>query len=358
MVIVFAGSRGIPYRSTYDRQEYHLELTALALREKGHKVEILTDPDYSSLSHYRDIPLHQVANIWEKLWTIRQISNLNIIHLTQMDWALVLGVKLFFPHIRIIVEQTISVMPERHLRWSRHWIDQYITSREDRQTYIKSLTKKPVHMVPRGLDIHLTKHNGHIKTWGLTRRKYLLFDTEPGYSENNLRLALIAGYKSLLDYPLVVMGRVDPQLKYMFPHVIFTGPLQGQQERELIANARFFIDTAPDKGDKHPLMLALGHATPVLSPRDSVHMNLVNRHGLHYSIENMSSLIHNMRFMEEAYSMLSQFAYDYAKTFRENHTLEGQINRYIYIYVNSFVRERKHQLQKSTASSIVIPIHS
>lgn len=358
MVVVFAGSRGIPYQSSYDRQEYHLELTALSLKEKGHTVEVLTDPDYSSLSHYRGIRLHQVANIWGKLWAIRNISEVNVIHLMQMDWLLAFGVKIFFPHIRIILEQTTSEIPSWKLTWSRHIIDEYITPRADTQKYLNSFITNPVHTVSRGIDIHLTKQNGHIKTWGLTRRKYLLFDTERGYSEKNLRLALIAGYKSQLDYPFVVMGSIDPQFKHMFPQVTFTGPLQGNQEREMIANARFFIDTAPDKGDKHPLMLALGHATPVLSHRDSVHMNLVNRHGLHYTKENISSFIHNMRFMEEAYSVLAQFAYDYAKEFRENHTVEGQVNKYIYIYVNAFVKEKQRQLAKESESSIFIPIQS
>lgn len=368
MVIAFTGTRGLPYRSTSDRKEYRLELSALTLAQRNHEVHVLADPVYSDLDRYQSIKIHPTrSNIWSQFWTIKRIPKLDVLHVMSLDQALLVAlVSLFLPQVRILFEahDYHTSKADTQAQWNilrrvdlvTKFADEIIVDRPDLYEFFRDRSNTPVHLLSQPLDIHLTRQNRSIKTWNLSRRKYVLIHSHPQQDQITLRLILVAIQKNLLPWPVVILGNVSADIRAEFEsqNVYFPGTTSGQTEREIIANARYFIDSSASAEDKTPLHMALAHATPVLVERTEVQQHWLSNKGLYYSRENLSSLIHTIRFMEEHYQILTEFAYAHAPQTRELHTVDGFVNRLIFIYVNAFVKKRQKEVQ--SMERITIPI--
>lgn len=354
MVIAFVGSRGLPYQSTQDRKEANLEQVALRLVEKGHDVQVFTDPTYSDLDVYQGITLTPTeSSTWSKVQALRKIKNLDVLHLLSLNDAWVgFWISVLRPEVRIIAEihdytfnpkiETARERKQIQVYLIKQFADQIITPREDVYQMFAQEAKRKTTLVYPGISVQRTKKNGGIKTWDLVRRQYLLVESYSNRDQKNLKL-IIEAYKKLYHpYPLVITGSVDPSLKqrYASESVLFIGAISGTTEREVISNARYVIPSSSRKEDQTFLHLALAHATPVLAERTELNTELIGQSALYFCHENLGSIICMMKFIESVYPIMSDRAIKFAKVAEDLFSPEGQVNRYLYLYVNAYQQKR------------------
>ncbi len=368
MVIAFVGSRGLPYQSTQDRKEANLEQVALRLVEKGHDVHVFADPTYTDLDVYQGITLTPTASsTWSKVQALRKIKNLDVLHLLSLNDAWVgFWISVLRPDVRIIAEihdytfnpniETARERKQIQAYLIKQFADEIIAPREDVYQFFAKDAQAKTTLVYPGLSVQRTKKNGGIKTWDLVRRQYLLVESYANRDQKNLKL-IIEAYKKLYhDYPLVVTGSVTPEMKkkYASEMVLFIGSVSGATEREVISNARYVIPSSTAKEDRTFLYMALAHATPVLAERQDLNMDLIEQNALYYCHENLGSIINMMKFMEGVYPIMSERAIKYAKHIEDLLSPEGQVNRYVYLYVNAY--QKKRFWKEPAGERISIPV--
>lgn len=366
MVIAFVGSKGIPYNSNLDRKEYNLELIAKELNRRNHSVYVLSNPNYTNLDSYQGVNIiYSKDNSWSKFQTIRKIKNLDILHILSIkDIYIAIWVSIFMPKVRIILDyndytfnknsniEFQKILLKTYL--SKFLVDEIITDKLDTYNLLSKIIKSKVSLVRKAIPYHINSNSDN--DWKIQNKKYILVNSYSKKNQLNLKL-IIESYKKIKsDYPLIVMGSVISRIKtnYSSNKIIFIGDVSGKSERDLISNAKYFIESSSGKEDQFRLYTALINAVPVLVSRNLNNNSLIKQNGLYFVDNNLSSIFNMLKFMEGVYHLMTIRAINFAPKARELFTLDGQINKYIFIYVNAFRSKFRSKVQEEKSIPISI----
>lgn len=366
MIIAFVGSKGIPYNSSLDRKEYNLEIVAKELNKRNHSVFVLSEPNYTNLDSYQGINIiYSRNNIWSKFQAIKKIKNLDILHILSIkDIYIAVWVSIFMPKVRIILDyndytfnkksnlEFQSILLKTYL--SKFLIDQVITDKLDIYNLLSKVISSKVSLIRKAIPNHI--NSNFENDWKIQNKKYILVNSYSKKDQLNLKL-IIESYKKIKsNYPLIIVGSVINRIKnnYSSDKIIFIGEISGKSERDIISNAKYFIESSSGKEDQFRLYTALVNSVPVLVPRNLNNSSLIKQNGLYFIDNNLSSIFNMFKFMEGVYHLMTIRSVKLAPKIQELFTLDGQINKYIFVYVNAFQSKFKSQIQEENSIPISI----
>jgi len=366
MVIAFIGSKGIPYNSSLDRKEYNLEIIAKELNKRNHSVFVLSNPNYTSLNSYQGINIiYSRNNIWSKFQAIKKIKNLDIIHILSLkDLYIAVWVSIFMPKVRIILDyndytfnkksnlEFQNILLKTYL--SKFLVDQIITDKLDIYKLLSKIVKSKISLVRKAIPKHI--NSSFDNDWKIQNKKYILVNSYSKKNQLNLKLIIEAYKKIKSDYPLIIIGSTVSRIKrnYASDKIIFIGDISGKSERDIISNAKYYIESSTGTEDQFRLHTALINAVPVLVSRNSNNLSLIKQNGLYFVDNNLSSIFNMLKFMEGVYHMMTIRAVKFAPQAKSLFSIDSQINKFIFIYINAFKSKFNTQIQEEKSVSISI----
>ena len=367
MVIAFVGTRGIPYQNTRDRNEYNCEIVATQLARRGHSVYVLSDPNYTQLTEYKNIHIipsqPRVKSIVREL---KKIENLDIVHIRSLEYAWVaFWVSLQMPQVRVIFDyhQYTFVNSKKNRRRymllsyiSAQFSDSLIIDNPELQTLFNSSFKSKVYSIPTGIDTtSIVNSQNNFKD--LYPQEYILVHNGQYRDSESLELWLKAYRKHNLNLPVIVLGKVKPAIResYQNDTILFVGELSGNTEQSLIQNAHIFVEISPNNEDKYPLSLALIAGIPVLASKGAYNQELIKANGIFFTPYNYSSIVTGLNIIEDMYPILKRIASEYIPIIQDILSIEGQVHKYLYAYLNTFeAKKARKYLEKPRFSIPVI----
>ena len=367
MVIAFVGTKGIPYQNTRDRNEYNLECIAIELVKKGHDIYVFGDPNYTQNTDYKGISIVPTKQtVRDIIKQLKKIKNLDIVHIRSLKFAWVaFWVSIYMPHIRIIFDYHDYSFTNTPTNRRAYRILSYISAQFSdgliihnpylRHVFRNSYQSK-LYMIPTGVEEISEIQSSHTFK-NMYPQRYIVLNSSLYRDSKGLELWIKAYRRHTLNYPIIVLGQVMPQIRkqYQSSTILFVGELSGNTEKELIANAALFVELSRDQEDKYPLSLALTEGVPVLACRGIWNKKLIGNHGIFFSSLNYSSIITALNTVEDMSLLLSRRAAQYTPIIRDTLSLERQVDMYILTYLRTFqLKEKLSQQQNPTYSIPVI----
>jgi glycosyltransferase involved in cell wall biosynthesis len=366
MVIAFVGTRGIPYQNTRDRNEYNCEIVATQLARRGHSVYVISDPNYTQLTEYKGIhiiPSHpKVKSIIREL---RKIEHLDIVHIKSLEYAWVaFWISLQMPQVRVIFDyhQYTFVNNNKNRRnymllsyISAQFSDSLIIDNPELEMLLSPSFKSKVYTIPTGIDTNTIVNNQNTFK-GLYPQDYILVNNGQYRDSDSLELWLKAYHKHNLNLPIIVLGKVKPSIReaYQSDTILFIGELSGNTEQALIQNAYIFVEISPNNEDKYPVSLALITGIPVLASKGAYNKELIQNTGIFFTPYNYSSIVTGLNIIEDMHPILKRKASEYMPIIQDILSIEGQVHKYLYAYLNTF--EAKKARKSIGEPTLSIPV--
>ena len=364
MNIAFVGTRGLPYQTTRDTNEYNLEIIAVPLARRGHSVYVISEPNYTQTTEYKGIHIIPTKpTIRATLNALKKISNLEIVHIRSLEYAWVaFWVSLQMPQVRVIfdyqqytfVNTTQNRQKFRLLTYiSAKFSDSLIIANPALKNLFNSSFKSKLYTIPTSIE-----NNFLIDTSlkSIYPQDYILVNISQYRDSRSLELFIKAYCNHSLNYSLVVLGKVIPGIKnkYKSENIIFVGELSGETEKTLIKNANIFVEISKDNEDKYPLSIALVTGVPVLAVRGVYNQSLIKNKGIFFSTNNYSSIITGLNTIQDMQVILNKMAMSYLPIIQDRLSIDGQIHKYLYAYLNTFQNKRLKKLIPATTYSIPV----
>jgi hypothetical protein len=364
MTIAFVGTKGLPYQSTRDRNEYNLEAIALSLANRGHSIYVISDPNYTQVSEYKGIKIIATKPSTKAIIkALKKIKNLEIVHIRSLEYAWVaFWVSLQMPQVRIIFDyQNYTFVNTAQNRQkfrlltyiSAKFSDSLIISNPALRDLFSPNFKSKLYFIPNGININ-TSSLYDIKS--IYPQDYMLINIAQYRDSDSLELFLKAYFNHNIKYPLVILGKVLPNIKqkYQSEHIIFVGELSGDTEKSLIQNAKIFVEIATDNEDKYPLSLALVSGIPTLASRGISNQSLIQNKGIFFTPYNYSSIITGLNTIQDMQPILNRMSESYMPIIQDKLAIDGQIHKYLYAYLNTFQTKQARKLIPATTYSIPV----
>jgi glycosyltransferase involved in cell wall biosynthesis len=365
MVIAFVGTRGIPYQNTRDRNEYNCEIVATQLARRGHSVYVLSDPNYTQLTEYKGIHIipsqPKVRSIIREL---KKIEHLDIVHIRSLEYAWVaFWVSLQMPQVRVIFDyhQYTFVNSKKNRRRymllsyiSAQFSDSLIIDNPELQTLFNTSFKSKVYTIPTGIDTPIVNTQNNFRD--LYPQDYILVHNGQYRDSDSLELWLKAYHKHNLNLPIIVLGKVKPSIRDIYQNdtILFVGELSGNTEQALIQNAHIFVEISANNEDKYPLSLALIAGIPVLASKGAYNQELIQNTGILFTPYNYSSIVTGLNIIEDMHPILKRKAIEYMPIIQDILSIEGQVHKYLYAYLNTF--EAKKIRKSKPEPTLSIPV--
>jgi hypothetical protein len=367
MNIAFIGTKGIPYQNTRDRQEYALESIAVNLATKNHSVFVFSDPQYSSVLEYKGVTIiPSKKSILSIIHKLQKIKNLDIIHIMSIEYAwLAFWVSIMMPHIRIVFEYhnyTFVDTPHNRQKYrllsyiSAQFSDSLITNNTPLYRLFNQSFHHKLYSIETGVE-HTSHQSSPALLSDMFPEQYLLVNISLYKDSKSLDLWLKAYQKHSVNIPVVIMGKVHPHIRehYQSSNIIYVGEISGTTEKLLIQNAYAFIEISQAREDIYPLSLALINGVPVLAAQGMVNEALIRNAGRIFTPYNYSSIMTSLSTIQDMYPILKRKAMAYIPEIQDRLSLDGQIHKYIFVYVNTF-QKKFRQAPQETQSTYSIPV--
>lgn len=364
MTIAFVGTRGLPYQSTRDRNEYNLETIALSLASRGHSVYVISEPNYSQATEYKGINIIASSpTIKATMRALRKIKGLEIVHIRSLEYAWVaFWVSLQMPQVRIIFDyQNYTFVNTAQNRQkfrlltyiSAKFSDSLIISNPALRDLFSPNFKSKLYFISNGIDIN-TSSLYDIKN--IYPQDYMLVNVSQYRDAKSLELFIKAYCNHKINHSLIVLGKVLPTIKdkYQSKNIIFVGELSGTTEQALIQNAKIFVEIATNNEDKYPLSLALVSGVPILASRGVYNQSLVKNKGIFFTPYNYSSIITGLNTIQDMQPILNRMAESYMPVIQDKLAIDGQIHKYLYAYLNTFQTKQARKFLPANTYSIPI----
>jgi glycosyltransferase involved in cell wall biosynthesis len=365
MTIAFVGTRGLPYQSTRDRNEYNLETIAVPLARRGHSVYVISEPNYTQTDEYKGINIIATKpTVRATVKALKKIPNLEIVHIRSLEYAWVaFWVSLQMPQVRIIfdyqqytfINNTKNRQKFRLLTYiSAKFSDSLIISNPALRSLFIPAFKSKLYTIPTGVEINNEVTNNDLKS--IYPQDYILVNVSQYRDARSLDIFIKAYCNHKLPQSLIILGKVVPELRerYQSENIIFVGELSGETEKSLIQNANIFVEIARESEDKYPLSLALVSGVPVLVARGVYNQSLVKNKGIFFSTYNYSSIITALNTIQDMKEILTKMAISYVPIIQDKLSIDGQIHKYLYAYLNTFQAKQTKKLIPATTYSIPI----
>ena len=364
MTIAFVGTRGLPYQSTRDRNEYNLETIAVPLAKRGHSIYVISEPNYSQATEYKGINIIASSpTIKATMRALRKIKGLEIVHIRSLEYAwIAFWVSLQMPQVRVIfdyqqytfVNTAQNRQKFRLLTYiSAKFSDSLIISNPALRDLFSPNFKSKLYFISNGIDIN-TSSLYDIKN--IYPQDYMLVNIAQYRDNPSLELFLKAYCNHRINYALVIFGKVLPTIKdkYQSKNIIFVGELSGTTEQALIQNAKIFVEIATNNEDKYPLSLALVSGVPILASRGVYNQSLVKNKGIFFTPYNYSSIITGFNTIQDMQPILNRMAESYMPVIQDKLSIDGQIHKYLYAYLNTFQTKQARKFIQARTYSIPV----
>ena len=365
MTIAFVGTRGLPYQSTRDRNEYNLETIAVPLARRGHSIYVISEPNYTQANEYKGINIIATKpNIRATVNALKNIPDLEILHIRSLEYAWVaFWVSLQMPHVRIIFDYqqyTFANTAKNRQKFklltyiSAKFSDSLIISNPALKGLFIPAFKSKLYTISTGVEINNEVANTDLKS--IYPQDYILVNVSQYRDARSLEVFIKAYCNHKLPQSLIILGKVVPELRerYKGENIIFVGELSGETEKSLIQNANMFVEIARESEDKYPLSLALISGVPVLAARGVYNQSLVKNKGIFFSTYNYSSIITALNTIQDMKEILNKMATSYVPIIQDNLSIDGQIHKYLYAYLNTFQAKQAKKLIPAPTYSIPI----
>jgi hypothetical protein len=365
MTIAFVGTRGLPYQSTRDRNEYNLEAIAVPLAKRGHSVYVISEPNYSQATEYKGISIIPTKpTIKATMKALRKIKGLEVVHIRSLEYAWVaFWVSLKMPQVRIIFDYQQYTFVNTAKNQQKFKLLTYISAKFSDSLIIANpaLTslfrpsfKSKLYTIPTGIEVNNSISDNNIKA--IYPQDYMVINVSQYRYTKSLELFIKAYCNHKINYSLIVLGKVIPAIKekYQSNNIIFVGELSGTTEQALVQNAKIFVEIPTDSEDKYPLSLALVSGIPTLSSRGVYNQSLVTNKGIFFTPYNYSSIITGLNTIQDMQPILNRMAESYMPIIQDKLAIIGQIHKYLYAYLNTFQTKQARKLIPSTTYSIPV----
>ncbi len=365
MTIAFVGTRGLPYQSTRDRNEYNLETIAVPLARRGHFVYVISEPNYTQASEYKGI--HIIATkptIRATVNALKKIHNLEIVHIRSLEYAWVaFWISLQMPQVRIVfdyqqytfINTTKNRQKFRLLTYiSARFSDSLVIANPALRSLFSPTFKSKLYIIPTSIEANVDTIDTSIKS--IYPQDYILVNVSQYRDSRSLEVFIKAYCNHNLQQSLIILGKVVPELRkrYKSENIIFVGELSGDTEKSLIQNANMFVEIARESEDKYPLSLALGTGVPVLAARGLYNESLIQNKGIFFSTCNYSSIITAFNTIQDMQVILNKMAINYVPVIQDRLSIDGQVHKYLYAYLNTFQNKQARKLVPATTYSIPV----
>lgn len=365
MTIAFVGTRGLPYQSTRDRNEYNLEAIAVPLAKRGHSVYVISEPNYSQATEYKGISIIPTKpTIKATMKALRKIKGLEVVHIRSLEYAWVaFWVSLKIPQVRIIFDYqqyTFVNTAKNQQKFklltyiSAKFADSLIIANPALTSLFQPSFKSKLYTIPTGIEVNNSISDNNIKA--IYPQDYMVVNVSQYRDTKSLELFIKAYCNHKINYSLIVLGKVIPAIKekYQSNNIIFVGELSGTTEQALVQNAKIFVEIPTDSEDKYPLSLALVSGIPTLSSRGIYNQSLVKNKGIFFTPYNYSSIITGLNTIQDMQLILNRMAESYMSIIQDKLAIKGQIHKYLYAYLNTFQTKQARKLIPSTTYSIPV----
>gem|GEM_PF-756923 len=365
MTIAFVGTRGIPYQSTRDRNEYNLEAIAIPLAKRGHSVYVVSEPNYSQATEYKGINIISISpTVKDTMRALKKIKGLEIVHIRSLEYAWVaFWVSLQMPQVRIMFDYqqyTFINTPQNRQKFrlltyiSAKFSDSLIIANPALTSLFKPSFKSKLYTITTGVEVNNSISDNNIKD--IYPQDYMVVNVSQYRDSKSVELFIKAYCNHKINYSLIILGKVMPEIKekYKSNQIIFVGELSGTTEQALIQNAKIFVEIPTDNEDKYPLSLALVSGIPTLSSRGVYNQSLVKNKGIFFTPYNYSSIITGLNTIQDMWPILSRMAESYMPIIRDNLSIDGQIHKYLYTYLNTFQTKQARKFLPANTYSIPI----
>lgn len=365
MTIAFIGTRGLPYQSTRDRNEYNLETIAVPLAKRGHSVYVISEPNYTQATEYKGIQIIATQpTIRATIKALRKIPNLEILHIRSLEYAWVaFWISLQMPQVRIIFDYQQYTFINTAQNRQKFRLLSYISAKFSDSLIIanpalKSLFspsfKSKLYIIPTGIETKTSIIDNNLKA--IYPQDYILVNVSQYRDTKSLELFIKAYCNHNLKQSLIILGKVKPEIKeiYQSKNIIFVGELSGNTEKALIQNANIFVEIPTDNEDKYPLSLALVSGIPVLAARGLYNQELLQNKGIFFSSYNYSSIITAFNSIQDMQGILQKIAINYMPIIQDKLSVDGQVHKYLYAYLNTFQTKQSRKFLPSPTYSITI----
>jgi hypothetical protein len=365
MTIAFVGTRGLPYQSTRDRNEYNLEAIAVPLAKRGHSVYVISEPNYSQATEYKGI--HIIASkptVKATMRALKKIKGLEIVHIRSLEYAWVaFWVSLQMPQVRVIfdyqqytfVNNAQNRQKFRLLTYiSAKFADSLIIANPALTSLFRPSFKSKLYTIPTGIEVNNSISDNNIKD--IYPQDYIVINVSQYRDAKSLELFIKAYCNHKINYSMIVLGKVIPEirLKYQSNNIIFVGELSGTTEQALIQNAKMFVEIPTDNEDKYPLSLALVSGIPTLASRGVYNQSLIKNKGIFFTPYNYSSIITGLNTIQDMQEILNRMAESYMTIIQDRLAIDGQVHKYLYAYLNTFQTKQARKLIPTNTYSIPI----
>ena len=365
MTIAFVGTRGIPYQSTRDRNEYNLEAIAIPLAKRGHSVYVVSEPNYSQATEYKGINIISISpTVKDTMRALKKIKGLEIVHIRSLEYAWVaFWVSLQMPQVRIMFDYqqyTFINTPQNRQKFrlltyiSAKFSDSLIIANPALTSLFKPSFKSKLYTITTGVEVNNSISDNNIKD--IYPQDYMVVNVSQYRDSKSVELFIKAYCNHKINYSLIILGKVMPEIKekYKSNQIIFVGELSGTTEQALIQNAKIFVEIPTDNEDKYPLSLALVSGIPTLSSRGVYNQSLVKNKGIFFTPYNYSSIITGLNTIQDMWPILSRMAESYMPIILDNLSIDGQIHKYLYTYLNTFQTKQARKFLPANTYSIPI----
>lgn len=364
MNIAFVGTRGLPYQSTRDRNEYNLEAIAVPLAKRGHSIYVISETDYTQVSEYKGIKIIATKPSTKAIIkALKKIKNLEIVHIRSLEYAWVaFWISIQMPQVRIIFDYQQYTFANNTQNRQKYKLLTYISAKFSDSLIISNPAlrelfspnfKSKLYFIPTGIEIN-TSSLYDIKS--IYPRDYMLINIAQYRDSASLELFLKAYSNHGINYPLVILGKVLPNIKqkYQSENIIFVGELSGTTEQALIQNAKIFVEIATENEDKYPLSLALVSGVATLASRGIYNHSLIQNKGIFFTPYNYSSIITGLNTIQDMQPILNRIADSYMPIIQDKLAIDGQIHKYLYAYLNTFQTKQARKFIQARTYSIPV----
>lgn len=365
MTIAFVGTKGLPYQSTRDRNEYNLESIAVPLARRGHSIYVISDPNYTQVTDYKGIHIiPSKPSVRAILKSLRKIKDLEILHIRSLEYAwLAFWVAVHMPQVRIVFDYQQYTFINNAKNRQNFKLLTYISAKFSDSLIIANPAlkhlfspdfKSKLYSIPTGIDTKTSIVDNTLKS--IYPQDYIVANVSQYRDSRSLELFIKAYRNHGMTYPLVILGKVSPEIKdrHQNYNITFVGELSGSTEQALIQNAHIFVEIAMDNEDKYALSIALVSGIPVLASRGIYNQSLIDNKGIFFTSYNYSSIITGLNIIQDMYPILERMAASYMPIIQDKLAIDGQIHKYLYAYLNTFQTKQSRKFLPSPTYSITI----
>lgn len=367
MKIAILGLQEFKSEESLDINFKHLHELIRRLADRGHEITLFGDAHEQHLFHHPRIEYVTVPSTLNtvrlSIFYARHIRSVDVIHVLSLRHAWVLPLlATFFKNIPRVIDirqfsfsksaegkaqaQNLVSMVKTHA-------DQIIVPFASVKRYIFAHQGRFTHAVHDGIDFEAIRQPKRTALpRGLAKRDYIVMDVENGV---NTKLMIQALAKQSRETPVICLGQnLSEEVAELIgstPHFYLVKPTRESETDALIAYAKLYIHTQKNPEYIRFVKKALVFGTPLVAPETLTLREVFGRDYLAYTSGNLSSILNVVHFARQESALMVRMADRALTRAQEELTLEGNVNRLIYIWANAY---RAKELQTSVQAVDVL----